>query len=876
MKPGPDRLLKVVFGLLIVANLPLAVLAGLILLAQLSGELRDIYLFGGQPLTWFGALEEFIGLDFENPELVAGALGLAYLAHLFAYLWSLLPRFMERPFWRLMLLHAQIGIPLAFLVGAYLPPDLDTLEEARDALPLLAIVAVFVPYPFLAWRLELFVGRRLVRLTQRLTRRERYGAANRVLAIAVRFQPSNSELRRTMGLNSFREGKVAGAIEMLEPLLTDDCDDREMIDTLEKSYRIAHRWEDALEMERRQLRLDPALIETRIRAGRILRQLERAEEAADVLREGLPTDNLDLLELLLATCIETANSDDAVELARQIESLDVGKQEKSIGWYRKIIEADPENTTAFEELAGLLIRHRQEEEGYALYERVSELDPERYDLRLRLVDYYQEADELGRAEPHLAALTEAGRDTLDVALLYGDVLYRRDDPSEALGHFEAAAERYPEDYRFAYFLGQLHLRGGALDEAKEWADSALNSAAESRKDKRRVDALLKRIEDAFVERELAVWEQRCAEEPDAIEPRLGLIGAMSHLGLAGRALAECDALIESHPGRQAEIMAELEAFAEASEMNFRLLDCVADLNLKHGEWDKAFEIACKLAKRSLDGNRLLAEHCRRILEHQPEHVSSLRSLAQVHFDRQEWAESREIHRRLLELDGPRALDYLHRVFQASMALEDEDAAIKAAEDVAQRDASELEMRLRLVRLYAAREDFENVFRHLEAARRIDGTRAEVVRLQAEIDEKYRDYRLRELLAAIEEDPSDTAKQLEAGDLLMEIDELTKAISCYQQAARNPQIKNLAGAKQALAMTHLRMFDLVAETLDQVALVREGTRESEKATALVYRIAEMLEDEAEYERALHLYKKIFRVDADFRQVVEKIDALSETV
>jgi hypothetical protein len=43
--------------------------------------------------------------------------------------------------------------------------------------------------------------------------------------------------------------------------------------------------------------------------------------------------------------------------------------------------------------------------------------------------------------------------------------------------------------------------------------------------------------------------------------------------------------------------------------------------------------------------------------------------------------------------------------------------------------------------------------------------------------------------------------------------------------------------------------------------------------MVYSIAEMFENDEERPRALKFYKKIFRIDASFRNVVDKVEALS---
>ncbi|MFW6303943.1 MAG: hypothetical protein ACOC2L_04910, partial [Candidatus Sumerlaeota bacterium] len=94
-----------------------------------------------------------------------------------------------------------------------------------------------------------------------------------------------------------------------------------------------------------------------------------------------------------------------------------------------------------------------------------------------------------------------------------------------------------------------------------------------------------------------------------------------------------------------------------------------------------------------------------------------------------------------------------------------------------------------------------------------------------------------------------------------------------KAAQDKSLKNLALTKVAHSMAMIGMIDLAEETLEDATLLMDNEKHADEAKGLVYTIAHMLEEDEQYQRALKLYKEIFRVDAGFRDVVEKMEKLN---
>jgi tetratricopeptide (TPR) repeat protein len=156
---------------------------------------------------------------------------------------------------------------------------------------------------------------------------------------------------------------------------------------------------------------------------------------------------------------------------------------------------------------------------------------------------------------------------------------------------------------------------------------------------------------------------------------------------------------------------------------------------------------------------------------------------------------------------------------------------------------------------------------------MDYYNADVVALLQTLGESRKRHRLGQLQQIIENEPDNYAAHMEAGDIHGALGETRKSIACYQKAIHEPKYKNFAGVKLANAMIELRMFDLAEESLNEIEL-RAETREAEDfLKKMCYQAAESFRQEAMHDKAMKLYKKIFRVDAAYKDVVDKIEQLS---
>ena len=848
------RHLSVLFNLLLALCVPISLFAGVVIFVVYSHEISQM-----PGLEWFTPIENYFQ-DAETPLPVAMVVIAFALAFLVTYILSFPPRYPRRPMKRLLFL----DILLAAVVAVYIVAAISPLYEL--------MAAILIGIPLLGWLLEHLAGKILARVATWLVEREQWAQANAVLAMALRFRPDDIGLQRGLGLARYDAGDVVDAIDLLEHL--PDKSEPRIIGILEECHHTERNWEKALEYGRKILKADPESDAQRMRVASVLEKLDRRDEAISLLAEALPSENMDLIEELIRLHVEAGNAEAAEGvLVDTLEKVEPGSQPRCLAAHQHLAEAFAGNPLLLEGLANFLIRHRKREEGFSLIEKIVEISPHRHDLRTRLVRKYQEDGLIDKAESHLTALMDAGRDTVDIALLYGDMLIQREEYDKALMHFQYAVENYRDDYRFAYFLAQISLRTQALEDAMRWCEEALRRAKEE-EERARVRTLRGRVEENMVTRDLQVLQDRCRRDPDNVEMHMQLLQAMVRHRMTDQAVGEYEALLESHPELQDRVIGQLEELTESGETPFRIMDYLFDLRLQRRQWDEAEQLALQMAERSLHGDDLLEERCQAILRLYPQHQPTLFTVADLSFRRQNWSRFLDIESQLEELGVAPDAQRLENVFEAASQLRDFRRAASAAERLIERRPADVALRVRASDLYATMADFDKAQEHLREAQKRDFHNAEVVKRMQGLAKKRRDHRLKEIEESLAQSPDDAdANHLEAGDIYIAMDQAKKAVGHYQAVAPASPLRNLARGKLARAMAQLGMFDLVDETLAETKLDVTDNDEAQRLKAIVYEIADLYEGQAEHDRAVNLFKKIFRVDAAYRDVVDRIELLS---
>jgi tetratricopeptide (TPR) repeat protein len=213
-------------------------------------------------------------------------------------------------------------------------------------------------------------------------------------------------------------------------------------------------------------------------------------------------------------------------------------------------------------------------------------------------------------------------------------------------------------------------------------------------------------------------------------------------------------------------------------------------------------------------------------------------------------------------------------FDLAYAIGDETRALTVGQELLPLAAQNKTLLLALAQLWAKRGKFSEAVALATRALALDPQDGVVRALVKQYEESQRRSRIAELRQALTNDPEhDAPLHLELGDLLHDFGELNEAIVEYQRATLGQTCGNIARAKLGYVLASKGLFGEAEETLNEVQLhVGQPSEESAKLKALLYRAAELMEKSGEISAALKIYKRVFRVDAGYRDVVAKIERL----
>ncbi len=219
----------------------------------------------------------------------------------------------------------------------------------------------------------------------------------------------------------------------------------------------------------------------------------------------------------------------------------------------------------------------------------------------------------------------------------------------------------------------------------------------------------------------------------------------------------------------------------------------------------------------------------RQLEEEPENVNRILRLARLYRDADRLGDARDLLREKRELMPE---NYEIREELGDLQLVIYDQAIAAAEESDEPDAE---------------------------------ARAE------ELREKRNQYGIKEYEWRLAEHPTDREARLQLGRFYMENGGFNDAIAAFQEAAEDGRLETSARKLLGLCFMRKKQNDLAVEQFEQALSLHPEMDDEGKG--LRYLMAQAKEAMGQREEALQIYKRIYSQDINFRDVSEKVDALT---
>jgi len=142
---------------------------------------------------------------------------------------------------------------------------------------------------------------------------------------------------------------------------------------------------------------------------------------------------------------------------------------------------------------------------------------------------------------------------------------------------------------------------------------------------------------------------------------------------------------------------------------------------------------------------------------------------------------------------------------------------------------------------------------------------------AELKSRRNSYALEELKWRFSQHPTDRDLQLRLGRLYFEMGDYNQAIATFQALAQDARYALEAARILGLCFMKKGQNDLAQDQFRKA--IESHPQMDEQGKELRYSLAQSLEESGDREQALQTYKEIYSQDINFRDVSQKVDALS---
>ena len=693
-----------------------------------------------------------------------------------------------------------------------------------------------------------------------------HGVAGRLFAVASMMLPSDRQLLRRQAFADFMAGNFKRVIPVLERLRARGEQDAILLERLQSSYRQMNQFEDEVDVLNELLRLRPNDVKYLRLQAQTLERLERWDEALIAREAALEPKNPAQLEDVARLALQAKKLNRAIQHARRLRDIEGKPYKRSMEVYSEILVADPQSIETMQEMAELNLRLENEPKAVAMWERILTHAPGQNEIRRKLIEYFQRTGQQEQEEKHLRILSENDPEDAAALLRLAENLSEQKRVDAAREILKNAIPHFPTDYRFAYEYSRMSLTSGQLDEADralKQADAIAGKAEISR-----MGALRRRIESERVNRELSALRLQIQRDPAQTDARVHLIERLAQIQDWGSVRMEFDQLLNVRPDKRAQVIQLLRQMIEKAEQNYLLQDYLADLLFVDRDFEGVFHLYEQMAHQSFHGEQSLLEGSQKILRVAPDFVPALAKLGTLLCKDQQWEKSIEINTHLLEVADQYNADKVRELYKAHLTLGRVAEAENFAQTLLAEEPNNLELRQQLIEGYEEHQRYEDAVRLARECVEISPENLSFKRRLDILTRKRKRQRIDELEQELTKHPDDAQRHFELGDLYEQFQEYDNAIANFQRASREENLHNLSIARLGHGLALRGMHDLASETLAQVKL-DAAQNDQEELKTLLYESGLIFEEEGLSQRALEVYKAIFRIDASFKDIVGRL-------
>lgn len=722
-------------------------------------------------------------------------------------------------------------------------------------------------------------------IVAKLDQRNMGSAALVVSRLALLWRPGQDKLLLSVGMERFRRGARGEVCEQLRKAYEEgrrEPDLLELLCQLAAEEKKPDEYLTYLNDLFTQFPEDEALQAAYL--SELLEQGKKSEALRHMEKHGV-ADNEEALEKYAGLLLEAGRLEKAVDVTRRIGELEGIPMRRAEALLRRVLSEKEDHLDAINLLADWAERMGRKDQLIRWLARSVQIDGRQRERSMHLVKLYEEIGVNDRLEELLEQLVQDRPADYELALRYARVLRENGKVPEALEFLEQLEARGCKARGLFELLANSQFDLKDHQTAQETVQRGFEALKEE--DRAGLVSLQRKIERALLSNELSELIDKAKANPKDLELQLQVLERLATGPHGDRTVAHADTVLLNHPDARADVIETIQKAIEASgEGGYALINYLADLQVADGHYDEALETIKLMAERSLKPEQAIQEGAQKILRRSPHHLNTLRTMGEFYQDLGKFTEMIHSYSLYLANGGEENEEIDRSLVNAYMSLNDYHSArrfvnslLKAAtdsgDDEDDRHEANKEMLFRVIPMAIDAGEAVEAAEYMKKLEIMDPANRQARKLRSTVDEALGKQRFAFLKQEIESGKGSGKALEELGDLCASQNDYNQAITYYQRAARQKTTNRIPRVKLAHAFAKKRMFDLAGETLAEISLsIDDSPEDLEELMDWLYRTAEVLEEAHMFERANRLFKQLMKIDAGYRDVLQKVERLSK--
>ena len=784
---------------------------------------------------------------------------------IFSYAVSLNPYRKRRPYFSLYISAWGVLIQIATL---YYLNNKD-FEDVSIPLMVFVIACILIIPLYLINLYERIVRFIYQQLGDKYFRAEIYPTALKYFNQLFNYPPVKPIVKNKLGKIYFKTGRYDMAKNFLIPF-ADNINDQDTNEYLAIMYFKNEEWEKAKEYYEILRTNNLSNDELDCQYAEVLKNLGEVDKSIDIVSSLLikkPND-IELLKFHIELYTLKENWDEIFKEYKKIANIEGKPYEITINGLKELCEKYPENCPVMEYLGELYEKIGSEDLAMECYEKILEQKPEFTDLRQKLINYYKRKDETTKAITHLYKLISFNNNNLDAVIALGDLLAGGGKEDEQVDLYLKYDSLNPNNYQIKYKLAEMSFHNKDFDKALEYIADAFKNAPEDKK-----ASLQKLKQDIDYKRgliELKQLKENVYNNPKDLNLRIDYVKKLAKIKDSSQVVIELNEILNISSGNKDLIISIINDIENELHDKFTVLQFLADLLFREGNYDKYYESIMKLSEGLLHPEEKILESCEKILSVKPDFLPAIEWIGEYMRENERREEMTEYYKKYFEVSGDKPLIMLKNMFRTYLLMGKEEEIINCGRDIIAQDSKDAEVIKEIGKILKKKGKFNEALEYFDRVRKLDNQDREAIILFKEVSDTIKNNRIQELEKELEKEPDKFDKHYELALLYFDFKRLNEAIKHFQRAVNSEELRDLSKTYLALSLVRKGLYDIAYETIEDLELTYGTDEKSHRLKELFYEIGVNFEKNMKDDKAEVVYKKIFMIDASFRDIVSKIE------